>query len=71
MSQQFKVVAVQAALSFLDLETGVRRAGGHNEKAAKAGTKLVVFAETWLPGYPNHIWLGPVAWGCSSSATTK
>ncbi len=23
---------------------------------------MVVFPETWLPGYPNHVWLGPVAW---------
>ena len=63
MPQQFKVAAVQAAPSFLDVETGVRRAVGYIEEAAKAGAKLVVFPETWLPGYPNHIWLGPVIWG--------
>jgi nitrilase len=63
MSQQFKVAAVQAAPSFLDLETGVRRVAGYIEEAAKAGAKLVVFPETWMPGYPNHIWLGSVAWG--------
>ncbi len=63
MSRQFKVATVQAAPSFLDVETGVRRAVGYIEEAAKGGAKLVVFPETWLPGYPNHIWLGPVAWG--------
>jgi len=63
MPQPFKVAAVQAAPSFLDVETGVRRAVGYIEEAAKGGAKLVVFPETWLPGYPNHIWLGPVAWG--------
>ena len=62
MSQAFKVAAVQAAPSFLDLDSGVERAVGYIEEAANAGAKLVVFPETWLPGYPNHIWLGPVAW---------
>lgn len=63
MSKQFKVAAVQAAPSFLDVEAGVRRAVGYIEEAAKAGAKLVVFPETWLPGYPSHVWLGSVAWG--------
>lgn len=62
MSQQFKVAAVQAAPSFLDVQTGVKRAIKYIEEAAASGVKLVVFPETWLPGYPNHIWLGPVAW---------
>lgn len=62
MSQAFKVAAVQAAPSFLDLKSGIERAVGFIEEAAKAGAKLVVFPETWLPGYPNHVWLGPVAW---------
>lgn len=62
MSQQFKVAAVQAAPSFLDVQTGVQRAVKFIEEAAAGGAKLVVFPETWLPGYPNHIWLGPVAW---------
>ncbi|WP_300058550.1 carbon-nitrogen hydrolase family protein [uncultured Roseobacter sp.] len=59
---QFKVAAVQAAPSFLDVEAGVARAVAFIEQAAQKGAKLVVFPETWLPGYPNHIWLGPVAW---------
>jgi len=62
MSQQFKVAAVQAAPSFLDISTGVERAVKFIEEAAAARAKLVVFPETWLPGYPNYIWLGPVAW---------
>ncbi|MBM7068812.1 hypothetical protein IU397_14570 [Actibacterium sp. 188UL27-1] len=63
MTQPFKVAAVQAAPSFPDIDAGVARAANHIEKAAAAGAKFVVFPETWLPGYPNHIWLGPVAWG--------
>ncbi len=62
MSQQFKVAAVQAAPSFLDLEGGIKKAVQYIEQAANEGCKLVVFPETWLPGYPNQIWLGPVAW---------
>ena len=62
MSKAFKVAAVQAAPSFLNVDEGVERAVAYIEEAAKAGAKLVVFSETWLPGYPNHIWLGPVAW---------
>ena len=63
MSQQFKVAAVQAAPCFLDLQAGIKKAEKNIEQAAAAGAKLVVFPETCLPGYPNHIWLGPVAWG--------
>lgn len=62
MSQPFKVAAVQAAPSFLDLQEGIKRAVNFIEQAAKEDCKLVVFPETWLPGYPNQIWLGPVAW---------
>ncbi len=62
MSKQFKVAAVQAAPCFLDLDAGVKKAVKYIEDAAVAGAKLVAFPETWLPGYPNHIWLGPVAW---------
>ena len=62
MLKQFKVAAVQAAPCFLDLTAGIEKAVHYIEMAAKTGAKLVVFPETWLPGYPNHIWLGPVAW---------
>jgi len=33
------------------------------EQAGKEGVELLVFPETWLPGYPFWAWLGPPAWG--------
>ena len=62
MNTVFKVAAVQAAPSFLDLASGIERAVAFIDQAASEGCKLIVFPETWLPGYPNHVWLGPVAW---------
>jgi nitrilase len=62
VSKRFKVAAVQAAPAFLDLQAGIMKAVRLIEEAARQDCKLVVFSETWLPGYPNHIWLGPPAW---------
>jgi nitrilase len=62
MPTAYKVAAVQAAPCFLDLDAGVAKAIDYIQKAAAAGARLVAFSETWLPGYPNHIWLGPVAY---------
>lgn len=59
---QYKVAAIQAAPVFLDLDAGVDKAVKLIEEAAKNGAKLIAFSETWLPGYPSYIWLGPVAW---------
>ncbi|MGB5864684.1 MAG: carbon-nitrogen hydrolase family protein, partial [Sulfitobacter sp.] len=57
MSGPFKAAAVQAAPVFLDLDASIDKAIKIIEDAAKQDVKLIVFPETFLPGYPWYIWL--------------
>ncbi|HTS88796.1 MAG TPA: carbon-nitrogen hydrolase family protein [Gemmatimonadales bacterium] len=47
-----RVAAVQVAPVFLDLAKSLDRLEEWTAKAAATGARLVVFGETWLPGYP-------------------
>jgi nitrilase len=47
-----KVAAIQAAPVYLDLERSLSKAISLINEAASLGAKLIVFPETWLPGYP-------------------
>ena len=47
-----KVAIAQAAPRFMNLEASLNRAIELITEAAKLRAKLVVFGETWLPGYP-------------------
>ena len=66
----FLATAIQHPPVFLDLKQSVEKACDLISQAAKGGAKLIVFPETWLPGYP--VWLdvapGAALWG-SAAAT--
>jgi len=47
-----KVAIIQAAPVYLNLDQSLNRAINFINRAANLGAKLVVFGETWLPGYP-------------------
>lgn len=49
---QFTAAAVQAAPVYLDREATIDKACRLIEEAAAKGAKLIVFPETWVPGYP-------------------
>lgn len=50
-----KIAIVQEAPVFLNLAASVEKAVRHMEDAANQGGDIIVFPETWLPGYP--VWL--------------
>ncbi len=50
------VAAVHAASPFMDRDAGVAKAVQVITEAGKSGAKLVVFPETFIPGYPFWIW---------------
>lgn len=63
VAQRTRVAAVQAAPIFNDLDATTEKTIALIEDAAKQGAELVVFPETWIPGYPWFIWLeAPAKW---------
>jgi predicted amidohydrolase len=47
-----KVAAIQAAPVYMELEASLKRALSLISEASSLGARIVVFPETWLPGYP-------------------
>lgn len=58
-----KVAAVHAAAPFLDRDAGVDKTCRLIGEAAQEGARLVVFPETFIPGYPVWIWTHTPATG--------
>ncbi len=52
----FKAAIVQRPPRPLDLAASIERAVAWIEEAAAEGARLIVFPETFLPGYPSWIW---------------
>jgi nitrilase len=59
--RRYAVAVAQVAPAFLDLEGSLAIAERAIAEAASAGARLVVFPETWLPGYPMWADAG-IAW---------
>ena len=51
-----KVAVVQEPPVYLNLAASMERAINLVAQAAKDGAKLMVFPETWFPGYPTFCW---------------
>ncbi len=64
-NRRVKVGVVQQAPVFLNLDESLAKACSLVEEAADQGAEVIVFPETWLPGYPVWIDSSPKAalWG--------
>ena len=51
-----RVAAIQAAPVLLDTEATIDRVDQLTAKAAADGAQLILFPETFLPGYPDWMW---------------
>ncbi len=56
MTSSLKVAVVQRPPVLLDREATMTAAVAHLKEAADAGATLIVFPETYVPGYPVWIW---------------
>ncbi|MEJ2177245.1 MAG: nitrilase-related carbon-nitrogen hydrolase, partial [Gammaproteobacteria bacterium] len=68
-----KVAIVQESPILLDREKTIELAVGYVEQAAANGSRLVVFPEAFISGYPAWIWrLRPGSdWGVSEDLHTR
>ena len=53
---ELRVAAVQATPVYLDREATLDVVGDHIAKAGADGANLVVFPESFVPGYPDWVW---------------
>ena len=59
MASKFTIAAVQATPVFLDRKATVKKACALIAEAAKAGARLIVFPEAFIPTYPDWVWALP------------
>lgn len=59
---KYKVAVVQATPVWLDIDATIEKCITLINEAAEKGCKLIAFPETFIPGYPWHIWMGAPAW---------
>jgi len=59
MENTIKVAAAQISPVFLNKQQTVEKACKTIEEAALKGTKLIVFPEAFISGYPDWVWLIP------------
>ena len=52
----FKVAVIQESPVFLDKEKTIKKSVSLIEEASNSGAKLIVFPETFIPGYPDWMW---------------
>lgn len=57
-----KAAVVQAASVLYDREKTLEKAVSLIAEAAGQGAELVAFSESFLPGYPYHLWIGAPVW---------
>ncbi|WP_052367853.1 MULTISPECIES: carbon-nitrogen hydrolase family protein [Haloferax] len=58
----FKAAVVQAEPEYLNLEATVEKACNKIREAGEEGADLIAFGESFIPGYPWFIWMGPPSW---------
>ena len=58
----FRAAVVQAAPVYFDLDATVEKSLELIAEAATNDARLIVFPETWIPGYPFWAWLDSPAW---------
>lgn len=59
-SGEFRVTAVQATPAYLDRDGTLDIVADRVAKAGADGANLVVFPESFVPGYPDFVWRMPV-----------
>ena len=62
-----RIAAVQATPVFLDRDATIDKACALIAQAAASGAQLVVFPESFVPGYPDWVWIVPAGRGSTMS----